>query len=360
VASAAWATLGHVQRVKCLARAAMVAKEEAAESRSKQILDEAKNEEETLFDEKAAAAAAIARSSEKLVEMKAVAEAIVAELRAGKKVGVAEALESRGKSKPTGKLAKALRKASKTMSIIGEGFSLETDFLGGYDLNDPKYLSEQYRTGGCAAVCVRAEGCEGSIGTDTLSATIAEQDLAKGNFPSPLPVISRALVIDELQVAEAKADGAVGVVLPLAINGKEKTGELMAVAAELGLESLVRVCDAEQLSDAMVLEAAIVVIGDCTLPEALTMLESLPSGKAAPVSVADFDFLDVRGAWKIRDAGFNAMIAGRSMLDVCVRDRVPPTAILKAMNSKGSVKYGLGMQKGRLEGSKEFLGSIAM
>jgi len=78
------------------------------------------------------------------------------------------------------------------------------------------------------------------------------------------------------------------------------------------------------------------------------------------VTVADLAFLDVRGAWKLRDAGFNAMIAGRSMLDVCVRDRVPPTAICKAILSKGSVKYGLGMQKGRLEGSKECLGSIAM
>ena len=62
----------------------------------------------------------------------------------------------------------------------------------------------------------------------------------------------------------------------------------------------------------------------------------------------------------MRDLKFNALICGRSMLELCVRDRVPPTAILKAYASKGSVKYGLGMQKGRLEGSKEYLGSLAM
>ena len=45
---------------------------------------------------------------------------------------------------------------------------------------------------------------------------------------------------------------------------------------------------------------------------------------------------------------------------MCIRDRVPPSAVCKAILSKGSVKYGLGMQKGRLEGSKEFLGSLAM
>lgn len=61
----------------------------------------------------------------------------------------------------------------------------------------------------------------------------------------------------------------------------------------------------------------------------------------------------------MRDAGFNALLSGESMLELCVRDRVPPTAICKAFLSKGSVKYGLGMQKGRLEGSREFLGSIS-
>ena len=63
---------------------------------------------------------------------------------------------------------------------------------------------------------------------------------------------------------------------------------------------------------------------------------------------------------QVRDMGFNAIIIGKGLLDVCVRDRVPPAAVIKAMNSKGSVKFGLGMQKGRLEGSKENLGTIAM
>ena len=62
----------------------------------------------------------------------------------------------------------------------------------------------------------------------------------------------------------------------------------------------------------------------------------------------------------MRDLGFSGLLFGKSMLDVCVRDRVPPTAIIKAVLSKGSVKYGLGMQKGRLEGSKEYLGTLQM
>ena len=40
-------------------------------------------------------------------------------------------------------------------------------------------------------------------------------------------------------------------------------------------------------------------------------------------------------------------------MKTCARERCPPTAVLKAMLAKGSVKFGLGMQLGRMEGAKE-------
>lgn len=40
-------------------------------------------------------------------------------------------------------------------------------------------------------------------------------------------------------------------------------------------------------------------------------------------------------------------------MKTCSRERCPPTAVLKAMLAKGSVKFGLGMQLGRMEGAKE-------
>jgi hypothetical protein len=116
---------------------------------------------------------------------------------------------------------------------------------------------------------------------------------------------------------------AVGVVLPFALCGKEQTGALMACAAELGLEALVRVSDSAQLADALSLDAQMVVIGDCTLTEATELLAALPEGKAAPVTVADLAFLDVRGAWKLRDAGYarrRERVDARAM-HVCERAR---------------------------------------
>ena len=67
---------------------------------------------------------------------------------------------------------------------------------------------------------------------------------------------------------------------------------------------------------------------------------------------------DVRGVWRARDLGFSALIVSRALMDVCIRDRVPPEAVIKAMLAKGSVKFGLGMQKGRMEGAKEYLGDL--
>ena len=329
---------------------------EPEKSFAAEILDEARNEEEEEYNAMVAEMAKTARSPEAIAKLKQTAEAAVAALK--ERPEVSAALEK--KAKPTGKLAKALKKMSKSLALVGEGVDLgEVTTMGGYDLQDPEYLSEEFRTGGGSAMCVSVD-LETSLAAGSLSKTIQEQSKAKGDFPGPIPVFARAPIIDELQLAAAALEGAVGAIVPACLNSKEKIGELLAAGEAMGLEMMVRVCDAEELSTAMDLEAKILVFGDIPLVDATALLKDLPQGKAGPVTVCDLPYFDVRGAWQCRDAGFNALISGKSFLDVCVRDRVPPAAICKAILSKGSVKYGLGMQKGRLEGSKEFLGSLAM
>ena len=97
--------------------------------------------------------------------------------------------------------------------------------LGGIDLDDPAYIGESSRDGNAAAVCVRVSG-PSMLTADALAATVAEQETARGDFPGPLPVISRDDVVDTLQLAKAKADGAGAVVLNVVLNGAEKTKEL--------------------------------------------------------------------------------------------------------------------------------------
>ena len=336
--------------------------DEPDKSFSAEILDSAKDEEERDFIEQAAKQAAAARTPEVAAAHRALAEAAVAALR--DRPEVVAALEKT--AKPSGKIAKALRKPSGSMSLIGEG----TDFgvgdepgsislMGGFDMNDPTYLSVEFRKGGVSAISATLT-YESALTENDLEKFVAEQATAKGEFPGPVPAICRAPFIDPLQLAQASLDGALGCVLPMNLNDKASMGELMAACEKLGMEALVRVSDASQMADAIDLGAGIVVLGDVSQPDATELIAELPRGKNGIVTVADFPYLDVRGAWQVRDAGFSALLSGASMLEVCARDRVPPAALCKAILSKGSVKYGLGMQKGRLEGSKEFLGSMGM
>ena len=184
----------------------------------------------------------------------------------GYNTALAKAVASKGKSKPTGKLAKALKKPKGTMALIGEGVKLDCISLGGYDLNDASYVSGQFRNGGCSAVSVLLDPEEG-LGEDALVATVSEQQTARGEFPSPILVFVRGPLVEEVQLAAAAAGGAHGVVVPLALNGAEKTGALLEAAAAYGLEAIVRVCSAEELSTALDLSPAptIVMFGDCTV-----------------------------------------------------------------------------------------------
>ena len=315
-------------------------------SRSAEMLEEAKKEEEVEFDAALLAAAELARSPGALDAQreagKQAAAAIKTLLEADDGSALAKVIASKGKTKPTGKLAKALKKPKGTMAVIGEGCLLQKTSLGGFDLNDAEYTSKEFRDGGAVSVSVKMT-METALSSDALAVTVAEQATAKGEFPSPLPAIVRGPLIDPLQLAEAAAGGAVGAVVPLALNGVDGTAALLEEASQLGLEAIVRVCTAEELESALTLEPSMLLIGDCTVQQAGELVEATP---AKVITIADVPFLDVRGAWRLRDLQFNALLAGKSMLEVCIRDRVPPSAALKAILSKGSVKYGLGMQKG--------------
>ncbi|EOD27770.1 hypothetical protein EMIHUDRAFT_204730 [Emiliania huxleyi CCMP1516] len=248
------------------------------------------------------------------------------------------------------KLHKAIKKPKGSMALIGEGSpQLSSATLGGFDLNDPAYLSEQFRIGGCSGVSVRSG--ERQLAADALRRTSEEQQVAQGEFPGPLPVLAHLDVVDEVQLAQAAADGASAATLSLQLNGAEGTKALMEAAAGYGLESAVRVANAEEVATALSLGAKLLCIGDCSLPQAGELVAELPKDVR---SICDVRVRDAR------DLGFDALIVSDALIEVCIRDRVPPDAVIKAMLAKGSVKYGLGMQKGRLEGAKEQLGSLAM
>lgn len=313
---------------------------------------EAEELEDQELAEAALAAAAQLRSEEGLAAVRAdAAEAVVA-LKAGLEAGAFSPPSATHKNT----LYKALKKPKGSMALIGEGSPQSAITLGGYDLNDPKYLSQQFRTAGATAICVRIGG-EHELTPTAVKETAAEQDTAKGEFPGPLPIIARTNFIDGVQLAKVAADGAQSAMISLHLNGPEATKALMEAAESYGLEPVLRVANAEEVASALELGAKVLCFGDCSLPQAGELLADVPKDVR---TICDVRVRDVRGAWKARDLGFNGLIVSDAVLEVCARDRVPPVAVVKAMLAKGSVKYGLGMQKGRLEGAKESLGTLAM
>lgn len=307
--------------------------------------------------EEAIAKAMAARDPARLAQVRVAQEERVAALKAeldaaGDDHPVAKVLAKKGSTKLGMKFRKAIKKPKGTLALIGEGVFLDSPTLGGYDLNDATYLSEQFRTAGCAAVCAGP-----TLSEDALAKTVKEQQVAKGEYPGPLPVLAKGDVIDAVQLAALAADGATAVLLDMVLNGEEGTKKLAQEAEGLGLEAIPRVGNEAELKAALAWGVQTVCVGDCSFEQAVELKAAIPK---EVVSICDMWVRDVRGTWKVRDLGYNGLLLSKALFDVCIRDRVPPDAVIKAMMSKGSVEFGLGMQKGRLEGAKEVLGSMAM
>ena len=170
---------------------------------------------EALMEEKLAAESTAARDPTAISAMVAHAEADAKALKESNP----ELADRTGTLKE--KLFKALNKPAKSLALIGEGTAVQGQAtLGGYDLNECKYLSAQFREGSCAAVSVRI-GDDDSLEADALELTCAEQETQRGEFPGPLPVIARGCFLERIQLAQCAAQGASAVMLTLAQTGKE-------------------------------------------------------------------------------------------------------------------------------------------
>ena len=247
---------------------------------SKEIMEDAKDELMEKFDEAADAAGAAARAA--IADTRARAQAAVTALRAEIDAAdgthaVTKMLGKKGSLSPSGELADALRKPPGTIAIIAQGAPLEDVSLGGYDLDDPVYLSGEFRRGNAVAVCVDVTP-ELRLSAKAVKDTAQEQESAMGEFPGPIMVIARDNFVDEVQLAQVAADGATAVILPLLLNSEEQTGALMAAAAELGLDTLVSVGDEAEVEAAVRLGASCVCFGDSGVRRADELRQLLPEG----------------------------------------------------------------------------------
>src|SRR5690606_20117906 len=106
----------------------------------------------------------------------------------------------------------------------------------------PAEVAADYRAGGAAALSVLTdrEYFDGSL--DALQAARAAVDL---------PLLRKDFTIDPLQLFEARAAGADAILLIVRILEDSLLVDLLGLASELGLDSLVEIHDREELDRAL-------------------------------------------------------------------------------------------------------------
>jgi indole-3-glycerol phosphate synthase len=102
---------------------------------------------------------------------------------------------------------------------------------------DPAVLARQYAQGGAAAVSVLTEPTHFAGSLDDLAAVAAAV---------PLPVLRKDFIVDPYQVFQARAAGAVAVLLIVAALPQPDLEYLLMATAQAGLDALVEVHDPDE------------------------------------------------------------------------------------------------------------------
>lgn len=244
-------------------------------------------------------------------------------------------------------------------------------------IRDPGNLSRVYYEGGAGAISVLTD-LEGFGGTmDDLRAVAKAQNTFKEKYTGPCPILRKEFIIDEVQIAEAVQGGASAVLLIVAALGKERTKELLDATHAFGLDALVEVHSQAELDIALEIGAEIVGVNNrdlrtfkVSLENSFNLVSKIPDGV---IKVAESGIEDCVDAWKLRDAGFNAILVGETLVTAAENSSDNNSGYniafnqaigyLKAYTSKGSAEFGsssMVSRYGRGEGAKENLGELAM
>lgn len=262
-------------------------------------------------------------------------------------------------------LAAVLKKRAGTLSLIAEyrrkGAGITKD-----DLLPPAIMSRDFRMGGASAVSVLLDKATGGCTVADAEELVSEQATAQGDFPGPCPLIWHDFLIDEVQLAMAANAGASAVLLSCGALGGE-LGAMATAASEYGLEVLFEVKSPAEAAvlDAAGLASGVVCMAGMSVDD---MVALAPTLQAAAVKVAflplydDSQLIEAEDAWRLRDAGVNAIWASEVLYKFGYGDGENTMSVIRAIKSKGSVKYarasGAYNQQG--EGAKEWLGDICM
>lgn len=189
-----------------------------------------------------------------------------------------------------------LKKASPSKGLIRADF-------------DPPALARAYAAGG--AHCL-------SVLTDRPYFQGDDAYLAAARAAVDLPVLRKDFIVDPYQVAESRALDADCILLILAALDDGLAAELMALAADYGMDVLVEVHDRAELERALALDADMVGINNRdlkTLAVTLATAERLaPALPKSVLAVGESGLSEPADLRRLMDAGVFAFLIGESFM----------------------------------------------
>jgi indole-3-glycerol phosphate synthase len=174
---------------------------------------------------------------------------------------------------------------------------------------DPIALAAGLEAAGAAALSVLTEGefFRGSLKN--------LRDARKGIH---LPVLRKDFIFDPWQVWETRANDADSFLLIVAMLRDQQLAELILLGRELGMEPVVEVHTAEELSRAMKADAKIIGVNnrnlktlDVRVETSFDLVEQIPDGC---IAISESGIRDSAELAKLRAAGFDAFLIGTSLM----------------------------------------------
>lgn len=175
--------------------------------------------------------------------------------------------------------------------------------------SSPEESARDYQAGGAAALSVLTdrEYFDGSLAALEAVRTAVDLTLLRKDF-----------TLDPLQIFEARAAGADAILLIVRILSDTELAELLGLAADLGMDSLVEVHDAEELDRALAAGATLVGINNRDLRTFTTDLDlTLRLLDRVPPEVTLVGESGIRTAEDVRRlgaAGVDAVLVGESLM----------------------------------------------